>query len=223
MRLLVIEDDPMLGETLRNALKDEGYVVDWITNGKTALTALKDDVFDLMILDLGLPGMDGIQVVQHLRTTGSNMPVLILTARDGIQNKIDGLDAGGDDYLLKPFDLKELYARIRALLRRPQTRVNESRLTHGALEIDSSSYQCWHNTQAIPLTRREFALLELFMTRPGQVFTRQQLEQSLYSWDDEVGSNALEVHIHHLRKKLGSDLIVTIRRIGYQLRSGEIT
>jgi DNA-binding response OmpR family regulator len=223
MRLLVIEDDPMLGETLRNALKDEGYVVDWITNGKTALTALKDDVFDLMILDLGLPGMDGIQVVQHLRTTGSNMPVLILTARDGIQNKIDGLDAGGDDYLLKPFDLKELYARIRALLRRPQTRVNESRLTHGALEIDSSSYQCWHNTQAITLTRREFALLELFMTRPGQVFTRQQLEQSLYSWDDEVGSNALEVHIHHLRKKLGSDLIVTIRGIGYQLRSGEIT
>lgn len=221
MRLLVIEDDPMLGETLRNALKDEGYVVDWITNGKTALTALKDDVFDLMILDLGLPDMDGIQVVQHLRTTGSNMPVLILTARDGIQNKIDGLDAGGDDYLLKPFDLKELYARIRALLRRPQTRVNESRLTHGALEIDSSSFQCWHNTQAIPLTRRELALLELFMTRPGQICTRQQLEQSLYSWDDEVGSNALEVHIHHLRKKLGSDLIVTIRGIGYQLRSAE--
>lgn len=217
MRLLLVEDDPMLGETLRDALKDQGYVVDWLTNGKTALAALEDNVTDLMILDLGLPGLDGLTVLESIRKQGSAMPVLILTARDSIDDRIAGLDAGADDYLLKPFDLNELFARIRALARRPRAIQTSERLKHGALEVDADQMLVWHEGNAISLTRREFALLSLFISRPGQVFTRQQLEQALYSWDDDVGSNVLEVHIHHLRKKLGNKTIRTIRGIGYTL------
>ena len=217
MRLLLVEDDPMLGETLRDALKDQGYVVDWLTNGKTALAALEDNVTDLMILDLGLPGLDGLTVLESIRKQGSALPVLILTARDSIDDRIAGLDAGADDYLLKPFDLNELFARIRALARRPRAIQTSERLKHGALEVDADQMLVWHEGNAISLTRREFALLSLFISRPGQVFTRQQLEQALYSWDDDVGSNVLEVHIHHLRKKLGNKTIRTIRGIGYTL------
>lgn len=221
MRILIVEDDLMLGETLRAALKEHGYIVDWITNGQTAINALADDLFDLIILDVGLPGLDGLRVVREMRLRGSDIPVLMLTARDSIQDKIAGLDAGGDDYLLKPFDLNELLARIRALLRRPKARKNIERLSSGGLEIDSQTFKVWYQNEPIPLTRREFALLELLISRPGQVFTRQQLEQSLYSWDDDVGSNVLEVHIHHLRKKLGKCLIRTIRGIGYTLDCGD--
>lgn len=217
MRLLLVEDDPMLGETLRDALKDQGYVVDWLTNGKTALAALEDNVTDLMILDLGLPGLNGLTVLESIRKQGSALPVLILTARDSIDDRIAGLDAGADDYLLKPFDLNELFARIRALARRPRAIQTSERLKHGALEVDADQMLVWHEGNAISLTRREFALLSLFISRPGQVFTRQQLEQALYSWDDDVGSNVLEVHIHHLRKKLGNKTIRTIRGIGYTL------
>jgi len=221
MRLLLVEDDPMLGETLRDALKDQGYVVDWLTNGKTALAALEDNVTDLMILDLGLPGLDGLTVLESIRKQGSALPVLILTARDSIDDRIAGLDAGADDYLLKPFDLNELFARIRALARRPQAIRSSDRLRHdtgaGILEIAPDQMLVWRDGKPVTLTRREFALLSLFISRPGQVFTRQQLEQALYSWDDDVGSNVLEVHIHHLRKKLGNKTIRTIRGIGYTL------
>ena len=218
-RLLLVEDDPMLGETLRDALKDQGYVVDWLINGKTALAALEDDVTDLMILDLGLPGLDGLNVLKTIRKQGSAMPVLILTARDSIDDRVTGLDAGADDYLLKPFDLNELFARIRALSRRPQALKASERIRHGVIEIDQDQMLAWCSGDLVPLTRREFSLLSLFMNHPGQVYTRQQLEQALYSWDDDVGSNALEVHIHHLRKKLGSKTIRTIRGIGYTLSS----
>ena len=218
-RLLLVEDDPMLGETLRDALKDQGYVVDWLINGKTALAALEDDVTDLMILDLGLPGLDGLNVLKTIRKQGSAMPVLILTARDSIDDRVTGLDAGADDYLLKPFDLNELFARIRALSRRPQALKASERIRHGVIEIDQDQMLAWCSGDPVPLTRREFSLLSLFMNHPGQVYTRQQLEQALYSWDDDVGSNALEVHIHHLRKKLGSKTIRTIRGIGYTLSS----
>ena len=218
-RLLLVEDDPMLGETLRDALKDQGYVVDWLSNGKTALAALEDDVTDLMILDLGLPGLDGLNVLKTIRKQGSAMPVLILTARDSIDDRVAGLDAGADDYLLKPFDLNELFARIRALSRRPQALKASERIRHGAIEIDQDQMLAWCTGEPVSLTRREFSLLSLFMNHPGQVYTRQQLEQALYSWDDDVGSNALEVHIHHLRKKLGSKTIRTIRGIGYTLSS----
>lgn len=218
-RLLLVEDDPMLGETLRDALKDQGYVVDWLNNGKTALAALEDDVTDLMILDLGLPGLDGLNVLKTIRKQGSAMPVLILTARDSIDDRVAGLDAGADDYLLKPFDLNELFARIRALSRRPQALKASERIRHGVIEIDQDQMLAWCSGDPVPLTRREFSLLSLFMNHPGQVYTRQQLEQALYSWDDDVGSNALEVHIHHLRKKLGSKTIRTIRGIGYTLSS----
>ena len=218
-RLLLVEDDPMLGETLRDALKDQGYVVDWLINGKTALAALEDDVTDLMILDLGLPGLDGLNVLKTIRKQGSAMPVLILTARDSIDDRVAGLDAGADDYLLKPFDLNELFARIRALSRRPQALKASERIRHGVIEIDQDQMLAWCSGDPVPLTRREFSLLSLFMNHPGQVYTRQQLEQALYSWDDDVGSNALEVHIHHLRKKLGSKTIRTIRGIGYTLSS----
>lgn len=218
-RLLLVEDDPMLGETLRDALKDQGYVVDWLSNGKTALAALEDDVTDLMILDLGLPGLDGLNVLKTIRKQGSAMPVLILTARDSIDDRVAGLDAGADDYLLKPFDLNELFARIRALSRRPQALKASERIRHGVIEIDQDQMLAWCTGEPVSLTRREFSLLSLFMNHPGQVYTRQQLEQALYSWDDDVGSNALEVHIHHLRKKLGSKTIRTIRGIGYTLSS----
>lgn len=218
-RLLLVEDDPMLGETLRDALKDQGYVVDWLSNGKTALAALEDDVTDLMILDLGLPGLDGLNVLKTIRKQGSAMPVLILTARDSIDDRVAGLDAGADDYLLKPFDLNELFARIRALSRRPQALKASERIRHGVIEIDQAQMLAWCTGEPVSLTRREFSLLSLFMNHPGQVYTRQQLEQALYSWDDDVGSNALEVHIHHLRKKLGSKTIRTIRGIGYTLSS----
>ena len=218
-RLLLVEDDPMLGETLRDALKDQGYVVDWLINGKTALAALEDDVTDLMILDLGLPGLDGLNVLKTIRKQGSAMPVLILTARDSIDDRVTGLDAGADDYLLKPFDLNELFARIRALSRRPQALKASERIRHGVIEIDQDQMLAWCSGDPVPLTRREFSLLSLFMNHPGQVYTRQRLEQALYSWDDDVGSNALEVHIHHLRKKLGSKTIRTIRGIGYTLSS----
>lgn len=218
-RLLLVEDDPMLGETLRDALKDQGYVVDWLSNGKTALAALEDDVTDLMILDLGLPGLDGLNLLKTIRKQGSAMPVLILTARDSIDDRVAGLDAGADDYLLKPFDLNELFARIRALSRRPQALKASERIRHGVIEIDQDQMLAWCNGEPVSLTRREFSLLSLFMNHPGQVYTRQQLEQALYSWDDDVGSNALEVHIHHLRKKLGSKTIRTIRGIGYTLSS----
>lgn len=214
MRVLLVEDDPSLGSGLQTALKPEGYTVDWLTDGIQALHALETESFDLVILDLGLPRLDGLSVLKQARAQGRSLPVLVLTARDAIQDRIDGLDSGADDYLIKPFDTTELKARIRALLRRSSGR-SQSLISFQGIELDPSSQQVSYQDKPVNLTRREYALLHEMINQPGHVFTRDILQQLLYGWDDDVESNALEVHIHHLRKKLFPSLIRTIRGIGY--------
>jgi len=216
MRVLLVEDDPSLGSGLQTALKPEGYTVDWLTDGIQALHALETESFDLVILDLGLPRLDGLSVLKQARAQGKSLPVLVLTARDAIQDRIDGLDSGADDYLIKPFDTTELKARIRALLRRSSGR-SQSLISFQDIELDPSSQQVSYQDKPVNLTRREYALLHEMINQPGHVFTRDILQQLLYGWDDDVESNALEVHIHHLRKKLFPSLIRTIRGIGYVL------
>jgi len=216
MRILLVEDDLSLGEGMRMALKPEGYVVDWLTDGNQALHALLNETFDLVILDLGLPSLDGISVLKQARASDKNLPVIILTARDAIEDRISGLDAGADDYLVKPFDITELKARIRAQLRRNSGRT-QSNLCYAGIEIDPSAKQVTFEGQAIALTRREYTLLHEMMSQPGHVFTRDTLQQLLYGWEDDVESNTLEVHVHHLRKKLFSKVIRTVRGIGYVL------
>tara|TARA_R110001583_G_scaffold136507_2_gene288356 strand:+ start:2509 stop:3189 length:681 start_codon:yes stop_codon:yes gene_type:complete len=216
MRLLVVEDDPMLGESLVTTLRNMSYVVDWVKDGQHALNALIKEDFDLAIMDIGLPIIDGIQIIKELRARGSELPILILTARDSLHDRVTGLDAGADDYLLKPFELDELTARVRALLRRRQVR-SESALVFDLVRLEPNSHQVFYKGEEVSLSRREYTLLEIFMTRPKQVFTRQQLEQAIYGWSEDVGSNALEVHVHHLRKKFYPELIRTIRGIGYTL------
>jgi two-component system response regulator QseB len=214
MRVLLVEDDPSLGSGLQTALKPEGYTVDWLTDGIQALHALETESFDLVILDLGLPRLDGLSVLKQARAQGKSLPVLVLTARDAIQDRIDGLDSGADDYLVKPFDTTELKARIRALLRRSSGR-SQSLISFQGIELDPASQQVSYQNKPVNLTRREYALLHEMINQPGHVFTRDILQQLLYGWDDDVESNALEVHIHHLRKKLFPSLIRTIRGIGY--------
>lgn len=216
MRLLLIEDDADLRDGVRTALKSEGYTLDCLGDGQQALHALRHEIFDLVLLDLGLPGLDGLTVLKTLRSERKQTPVLILTARDAVSDRIAGLDSGADDYLVKPFDITELKARIRALLRRSAGRADSS-LTIGELRIDPQSQSVHFQDKAIPLTRREFALLHELANQPGHVFTRDHLQQLLYGWDDEVESNALEVHVHHLRKKLFPTLIRTLRGVGYAL------
>ncbi|MCB1658696.1 MAG: response regulator [Moraxellaceae bacterium] len=214
MRILLVEDDAMLGETLQSALEPQGYTVDWLTDGQQALHAISDQHFDLVILDLGLPRLDGMTVLQNVRNKGIQTPVLILTARDTIADRVKGLDTGADDYLLKPFDLAELNARLRALTRRAHGRAN-SQIVYGSLSLDPQSQQVFYQQQEVSLHRREFMVLHQLLEHVGKVVTRQQLEQSLYGWGEDIESNALEVHIHHLRKKLYPELIKTIRGVGY--------
>lgn len=216
MRLLLIEDDADLRDGVRTALKSEGYTLDCLGDGRQALHALRHEIFDLVLLDLGLPGLDGLTVLKTLRSERKQTPVLILTARDAVTDRIAGLDSGADDYLVKPFDITELKARIRALLRRSAGRADSS-LTLGELRIEPQSQSVYFQGQSIALTRREFALLHELANQPGHVFTRDHLQQLLYGWDDEVESNALEVHVHHLRKKLFPALIRTLRGVGYAL------
>jgi DNA-binding response OmpR family regulator len=180
----------------------------------SAFHAIQDEVFDLVVLDLGLPNMDGISVLRGVRDKGLSVPILLLTARDAIEERIQGLDAGADDYLTKPFDLSELQARIRALVRRASGRASEE-IVFGDLKIDTGSRAVSYKEQPVTLTRREYSLLMELLSRPGHVFTRDVLTQVLYGWDEDVESNALEVHVHHLRKKLGSELIRTVRGVGY--------
>lgn len=220
MRVLLVEDDPGLGSGLQQALKPEGYTVDWLTDGLQALQALETDSFDLVILDLGLPRLDGLSVLRQSRAQGKETPVLILTARDAVQDRIDGLDSGADDYLIKPFDMTELKARIRALLRRSSGRAQPT-ISHRGIEIDPSSQQVIFEGQSIALTRREYTLLYEMISQPGHVFTRDKLQQMLYGWDEDVESNAMEVHIHHLRKKIFPKLIRTLRGIGYVIDKAE--
>ena len=214
MRILLVEDDLALGEGIRTALKPEGYTVDWLQDGVTALHALSHESFELVILDLGLPRMDGLQLLKQLRAAANPLPVLVLTARDATADRIAGLDAGADDYLTKPFDVAELKARLRALLRRSFNRPQPA-LEYRGISLDPASQEVRYQGKVINLPRKELLLLHELIAQPGRVLTRDRLQQVLYGWDEEVESNALEVHIHHLRKKFFSELIRTVRGVGY--------
>lgn len=216
MRILLVEDDPELGDGLCIGLGQQGFVVDWVQDGLAAISALTGETFDCVVLDLNLPKRSGMQVLQEARQQGCVVPVLILTARDALGDKVAGLDAGADDYLVKPIDLDELAARIRALVRRSAGRAAPL-LQHGALQLDPAARQVTLAGAALELSGREYSLLYVLLENAGRVLTRTQLEQALYGWQDELGSNALEVHIHHLRKKLGTNFIQTLRGVGYTI------
>jgi two-component system response regulator QseB len=214
MRILLVEDDRALGEGIRTALRPEGYTVDWLQDGASALHALNHESFELAILDLGLPRLDGLEVLKRLRAAANPVPVLVLTARDATGDRIAGLDAGADDYLVKPFDVAELKARLRALLRRSFNRP-EPVLEYRGILLDPVNQQVSYQGTPINLPRKEFVLLHELLAQPGRVLTRDRLQQVLYGWDEDVESNALEVHIHHLRKKFFPELIRTVRGVGY--------
>jgi len=214
VRVLLVEDDPQLGDGLAAGMRHSGFAVDWLKDGASADAALKTESFDLVVLDLGLPRLSGMELLRRLRTRKETLPVLILTARDAVADKIDGLDAGADDYLVKPIDIDELAARLRALARRSGGRAVPN-LIHGALELDLARHQVLSAGQPVELGTREFAILHALLENAGHVMTRTQLESSIYGWSEEPDSNALEVHIHHLRRKLGADLIKTLRGVGY--------
>ncbi|MBS1143456.1 MAG: DNA-binding response regulator [Proteobacteria bacterium] len=216
MRILLVEDDPELGDGLTIGLRQSGFAVDWLRDGHSADQALQSESFDLVVLDLGLPRLSGMDVLNRARSRGVTVPILILTARDATGDKVSGLDAGADDYLVKPIDLDELSARIRALTRRSAGRAAPM-LTHGDLAVDLAAHRVTLAGQEVELSSREYSLLQMLLENAGRVLTRTQLEQSVYGWRDEPDSNALEVHIHHLRKKLGSDLIRTLRGVGYTI------
>jgi len=214
MRVLLVEDDRMLGDGVQAGLAAAGFVVDWVRDGEAALAALAGEGFAAVLLDLGLPRRDGLSVLASLRGAGNAVPVMILTARDQISDKVRGLDLGADDYMVKPFDLDELAARLRALVRRASGRADAC-LRHGELVIDPAARTVTLRGEAVSLTSREFDLLRVLLDAAGRVLTRRVLEEQLYAWGDAVESNALEVHIHHLRRKLGSELIRTVRGVGY--------
>lgn len=214
MRLLLVEDDPMIGEAVQDLLRAEQYAVDWARDGAMADTALRTQAYDLVLLDLGLPKRDGLDVLRALRARKDRTPVLVATARDGVAQRIAGLDAGADDYVIKPYDLEELLARIRALLRRAAGRA-EPVYEHRGVSIHPATREATVNGQPVVLSGREWAVLEPLIARPGMVLSRQQLEDKLYGWGDEVSSNAVEVYIHGLRKKLGADVVLNVRGVGY--------
>ena len=216
MRILLVEDDLQLGDGLTVGLRQSGFAVDWVRDGEVADLALKTETFDLLVLDLGLPRLGGMEVLKRLRGRSQMLPVLVLTARDATGDKVSGLDAGADDYLVKPIDLDELAARIRALTRRTAGRAAPL-LMHGDLAVDPAGHSVTLAGQPVELSSREFSLLQMLLENTGRVLSRSQLEQSIYGWHDEPESNALEVHIHHLRKKLGSSLIRTLRGVGYTI------
>jgi len=217
MRVLLVEDDPMIGDSVRKGLRHDGFTVDWVRDGRSAEAALSDRVHDLVLLDLGLPGKSGIDVLRTLRDKGNPVPVLILTARDAVPDRVAELNAGADDYLVKPFDLDELVARIHALLRRQVGRA-DGVIRYGALVLNPVSHQATFNDQPLSLSAREFALLQALLDRPGAVFSVSQLEDKIYGWDDEVGSNTIEVYVHSLRKKLGAGFIKNVRGVGYMIQ-----
>lgn len=214
MRLLLVEDDALIANGVRGGLKLAGYTVDWVQDGQAATLALANGVYDLVLLDLGLPRKDGIQVLNELRGKGNNIPVLVLTARDTVADRVKGLDSGADDYLVKPFDLDELIARVRALLRRRSGRADPV-IRHGPVQLDPAARRVELDGKPVNLSPREFTLLHALLEQPGVVLSREQLEERLYGWDEEVSSNAIEVHLHNLRRKLGSNLIRNVRGVGY--------
>ena len=216
MRLLLVEDDELLGSAVCSGLTHAGYTVDWLRDGKAAAAALKQEQVDLLVLDLGLPGKDGLSVLRELRADGSSLPVLILTARDTVEERIAGLDIGADDYLIKPFDLGELNARLRAIARRRAGRAT-LKIQHGDLTYDPKEHSVTVGGQVMQLHAKSNAILEALLQRPGMPLSRERLEQILYGWGEGVESNAVEVHIHHLRKKLGKERILTVRGVGYMI------
>ncbi|WP_298231419.1 response regulator transcription factor [uncultured Azohydromonas sp.] len=219
MRLLLVEDDTMIGEAVLDLLRAEHYAVDWVKDGEMAETALRTQAYDLLLLDLGLPRRDGLEVLRTLRARKDRTPVLITTARDAVAQRIEGLDAGADDYVLKPYDLDELLARIRALLRRAAGRA-EPVYEHRGVSLNPATREASVGGQPVVLSAREWAVLEPLIARPGLVLSRAQLEEKLYGWRDGISSNAVEVYIHGLRKKLGADTILNVRGLGYMVPKG---
>jgi two-component system, OmpR family, response regulator len=217
MRILVVEDDRMIGAGVAQALKDAAYAVDWVTDGDVAEDAAKAISYDLVLLDLGLPSKDGLSVLNYLRSHQRHLPVIILTARDGIHDRVDGLDLGADDYLIKPFDIRELLARIRAILRRKAEGGAASVLSNGAVQLEPSTREATANNKTYRLTAREFALLQALLARPGSIFSRDELEHRIYGWNEEVESNAVEFLIHSIRKKLGHSAIRNVRGLGWMV------
>ena len=214
MRLLLVEDDRMIGESLRNALRGCGYAVDWVRDGRAADGTLATERFDLVLLDLGLPQRDGMDVLQALRARGDRTPVIVLTARDSLASRVQGLDAGADDYLVKPFELDELLARMRAVLRRHSGRA-EPAIEVGGVSLDPATRTVSRDGVPLALSAREYAVLEALMLRPGAILSRAQLEDRLYGWGEELESNAISVYVHQLRRKLGEGFIHTVRGVGY--------
>lgn len=219
MRVLLVEDDPLIGSGLEQGLKQEGFAVDWVKDGDAATLALRTTGYGLLLLDLGLPNRDGLSVLAALRRRDETLPVIVITARDGLPDRIAGLDSGADDYLVKPFALEELLARIRAVNWRHAGRA-QTTLTIGALRLDPVKHQVWLNDDEVTLSPKEFVLLHELMREPGAVISREQFEERLYSWGEEVESNAVQVHIHNLRKKLGHEMILTVRGVGYRIGDG---
>ncbi|AKM45256.1 regulator [Burkholderia contaminans] len=216
MRILLVEDDEQIGSGVQRGLRQSGFAVDWVRDGEAASTALRSTQYGLILLDLGLPRQDGSSVLARLRQRNDPTPVVIVTARDTIGDRVAGLDAGADDYLVKPFALEELLARIRVVSRR-QTGNVQTVFQSGTLRLDPAQHRVWLGTAEVPVTAREFAILEELIRRPKGIATREQLEECLYGWNEEVESNTVQVHIHHLRQKLGTDVIVTVRGIGYRI------
>ena len=216
MRLLLVEDDPMIGASVHSGLRQEGHSVDWVRDGASAELALANGVHEMILLDLGLPRKSGLDLLTSLRRRGLTLPVLVMTARDSVADRVKGLDAGADDYLVKPFDLDELSARIRALMRRQAGRASPL-IVHGALTLDPATHDVRLDGQPVKLSGREFALLQALLEKPGVPLSRAQLEERLYGWDEEIESNAIEVYIHALRRKLGAEWIRNVRGVGYRV------
>lgn len=220
MRILVIEDDEMVGSGICKWLTKEGHTVDWLQDGLSAKQALQSEIFDIIVLDIGLPKLNGLELLSHLRARGMTVPVLLLTANDTIDDRVKGLDSGADDYLTKPYELEELSARLRALYRRFSQRA-EPILKYKGLLLDPASHYVSYHNEEIALSRREFSLLHTLLANVGRVLSREHLGQTLYGWEEDVDSNALEVHIHNLRKKIDQGLVRTIRGVGYMIERDE--
>ena len=217
MRVLLVEDDAMIGESIEDGLRGECYTVDWLRNGSDVALAMQQQNYDLLLLDLNLPGANGMDILRSMRAAGADLPVLIISAREGTMSRVAGLDAGADDYLAKPFDLDELLARIRALLRRRGAHAS-TMLAFGDLVLDMASRAVTFHGEAVKLGRREFTVLQALLDQPGAVVSKRQFEEKLYAWDQAIESNTVDVYIYQLRKKFGTDLIQTVRGVGYRLR-----